>query len=156
MEVVEHTSQGNDRQHAVITVRLYEIMPCDGGGIDMMLPKWTDECLQEDRERRMRERERFLVTCSTDTKHTTLFINTRFLLCTLLSWKTQINCILLTTVFKILCPLDTWMISKTEKQSAACCCSPQLNSTLSIVLMRAGFPLNGQFTALGTSLALVM
>lgn len=50
-ELVGHVSQGQDGDHAVVTIGFDEVVASDGGGIDVVLPERSDECLQGQRVR---------------------------------------------------------------------------------------------------------
>lgn len=44
-ELVDHVRERQDGDHAVISISLDEIVPSDGRRVDVVLPKWTDKCL---------------------------------------------------------------------------------------------------------------
>lgn len=50
-ELVGHVSQREDGNHTVVTIGFNEVVASDGGRIDVVLPEWTNKCLQRGRER---------------------------------------------------------------------------------------------------------
>lgn len=44
-ELVGHVGERQDGDHAVISISLDEVVPCDGCRVDVVLPEWTDKCL---------------------------------------------------------------------------------------------------------------
>jgi len=50
-ELVGHVSQRQDGDHTVVTVGFNEVMASDGCWINVVLPEWSNKCLQRDKER---------------------------------------------------------------------------------------------------------
>lgn len=44
-ELVGHVGERQDSDHAVISISLNEVVPCDGRRVDVVLPEWTDKRL---------------------------------------------------------------------------------------------------------------
>lgn len=55
-ELVGHVSQRKDGDHTVVAIGFNEVVASDGGWVDVVLPEWSNKCLQRQRERD-RERE---------------------------------------------------------------------------------------------------
>lgn len=49
-QIVGHLSQNRERNHEIIAIRLDKIVPCDGRGIDMVLPERPQKVLKERRQ----------------------------------------------------------------------------------------------------------
>lgn len=49
-EFIGHVGQRQDGDHAVVSISLYEVMPCDGCRINVVLPERANKCLNGKRE----------------------------------------------------------------------------------------------------------